>query len=164
MRMFQSPLAVQTSGPIYCCQTDGMLGIGCGARSYTSNLHYASHYAVSAKPVRSIIDRYIRSTDDEFTKAQYGFRLNEDERKRRFLVQSLLQVSGLDQAEFKREFPDTDLFAEYPELRQFIAEGLATYTNDCIRLTTEGLELSDQLGVALYSAAVKQHMQEASVL
>ena len=38
MRMFQKPGAT-TGGPVYCCQADGMIGLGVGARSYTCLLY-----------------------------------------------------------------------------------------------------------------------------
>ena len=34
------------------CQDDGMVGLGCGARSYTAGLHYSFDYAVSVGEVR----------------------------------------------------------------------------------------------------------------
>ncbi len=40
-----------TPSPIYCCQADGMLGLGCGARSDTDTLDYANDYAVGAKEI-----------------------------------------------------------------------------------------------------------------
>src|SRR5262249_41049808 len=39
MRMFQSAQATAADGPAYCCQNDGMVGLGCGARSYAGDLH-----------------------------------------------------------------------------------------------------------------------------
>ncbi|MGB6299953.1 MAG: radical SAM protein, partial [Rivularia sp. (in: cyanobacteria)] len=52
MRMFQRNnvetryiASLQFAAPIYCCQQDGMVGIGCGARSYTDDLHYSNEYA-----------------------------------------------------------------------------------------------------------------------
>ncbi|MBD4029592.1 coproporphyrinogen III oxidase family protein, partial [Xanthomonas citri pv. citri] len=47
MRMFRAPHARDGDAPVYCCQSDGMVGIGCGARSYTAGLHYSSEYGVS---------------------------------------------------------------------------------------------------------------------
>lgn len=42
----------------YCCQEDGMVGLGRGARSYTSGMHYSFEYAVEIGHVRGIIDSY----------------------------------------------------------------------------------------------------------
>lgn len=91
MRMFRLPSA-GAGGTEYCCQTDGMVGLGCGARSYTSRLHYSFEYAVGAGQVRSIIDDYVRETD--FTTARVGFEVDDEERRRRHLIQSLLQAEG----------------------------------------------------------------------
>jgi oxygen-independent coproporphyrinogen III oxidase len=35
MRMFRAAHCPDEGGPVYCCQEDGMVGLGCGARSYT---------------------------------------------------------------------------------------------------------------------------------
>jgi oxygen-independent coproporphyrinogen-3 oxidase len=51
MRMFRSKNAAEETGPVYCCQEDGMVGLGCGARSYTRGLHYSREYAVGAAGV-----------------------------------------------------------------------------------------------------------------
>jgi oxygen-independent coproporphyrinogen-3 oxidase len=48
----------------YCCQEDGMLGLGCGARSYTRGLHYASEYAVGARGVRGILADYVARPEE----------------------------------------------------------------------------------------------------
>ena len=53
-------------GPIYCCQEDGMVGLGAGARSYTNGMHYSSEYAVGQKGVRAILDDYCRREDSSF--------------------------------------------------------------------------------------------------
>jgi oxygen-independent coproporphyrinogen-3 oxidase len=39
MRMFQRRDSAAEPSPTYCCQSDGMVGLGCGARSYTRTLH-----------------------------------------------------------------------------------------------------------------------------
>jgi oxygen-independent coproporphyrinogen-3 oxidase len=52
MRMFRAPHAPAEEGPAYCCQTDGMVGFGAGARSYTASLHYSSRYAVDRVATR----------------------------------------------------------------------------------------------------------------
>ncbi|GAB3857675.1 hypothetical protein GCM10027610_094340 [Dactylosporangium cerinum] len=62
MRAFRrrdAPPADDAEGPGYCCQDDGMVGLGCGARSYTSALHYSFDYAVSVRQVRGILDDYL---------------------------------------------------------------------------------------------------------
>ena len=58
MRMFRAPEAPSLEGPVYRCQEDGMVGLGCGARTYTSRLHHSSAYAVGPMKVKEIIQNY----------------------------------------------------------------------------------------------------------
>lgn len=71
MRMFQKLRKRDISAPIYCCQVDGMVGWGCGARSYTKQLHYASEYAVGAKGIQSILQAYLDNI--LVIRSHYGF-------------------------------------------------------------------------------------------
>ena len=52
------------TAPVYCCQNDGMIGLGCGARSYTRALHYSCDYAVGARGVRDDHRRWCTSDED----------------------------------------------------------------------------------------------------
>ncbi|MBC6465165.1 STM4012 family radical SAM protein [Actinomadura alba] len=155
MRMFRRPGA-GSGGTEYCCQTDGMVGLGCGARSYTAGLHYSFEYAVGAGQVRGIIDDYVR--EREFGVARVGFALDEDERRRRHLVQSLLQVSGLDRTLYLGRF-GTDAAADFAaELDRFADLGWLEHGADTIRLTAEGLAHSDEVGPALFSSRARTLM------
>ncbi|MGW3342523.1 STM4012 family radical SAM protein [Nonomuraea rubra] len=151
MRMFRLP---GTSGSTdYCCQTDGMVGLGCGARSYTSALHYSFDYAVGARHVRSIIDDYVAET--AFGTANVGFALSPGERRRRHLVQSLLRAEGMSRGLYAARF-GTDVLDDFPILGSF-AEWL-TVTDPAITLTPEGLAYSDAIGPALFSPEVRELM------
>ncbi|WUI01870.1 STM4012 family radical SAM protein [Spirillospora sp. NBC_00431] len=156
MRMFRLPPATASAvanGTEYCCQSDGMVGLGCGARSYTSRLHYSFEYAVETSAVRSIIDDYIR--EDDFTTARVGFELTDDERRRRHLVQSLLQTTGLDRHHYRSRF-GTDPMDDFPaDLKTFHDRGWLETSDDTIRLTPEGLAYSDAIGPALFSPRVQ---------
>ncbi|TMQ86142.1 coproporphyrinogen III oxidase family protein [Actinomadura soli] len=155
MRMFRRPSAT-ANGTEYCCQTDGMIGLGCGARSYTSRLHYSFEYAVETRLVRSIIDDYVR--EDDFTTARVGFELDDDERRRRHLVQSLLQATGVDRSHYRSRF-NTDPLDDFPaDLTSFHDRGWLETSDDTIRLTPEGLAYSDAIGPALFSPHVQALM------
>jgi oxygen-independent coproporphyrinogen-3 oxidase len=155
MRMFRLPgTGAGGSGTEYCCQTDGMVGLGCGARSYTSELHYSFEYAVGATPVRAIIDGYVRETG--FATARVGFALDDAERRRRHLIQSLLQVSGLDRTAYKERF-GADAADDF-DLAPFSSQGWLQQDEDVIRLTPEGLARSDAIGPALFSPRVRELM------
>ncbi|MFD0684879.1 STM4012 family radical SAM protein [Actinomadura fibrosa] len=155
MRMFRLPSAA-AGGTEYCCQTDGMVGLGCGARSYTTDLHYSFEYAVGAGPVRSIIDAYVREHD--FTTARVGFRLNDDERKRRHLLQSLLQASGLNRTSYRARFGTDPLDDFTADLAAFEQAGWLETTPDTVALTAEGLAHSDAIGPALFSQRAQELM------
>jgi oxygen-independent coproporphyrinogen-3 oxidase len=150
MRMFRLPGTPGSTG--YCCQTDGMVGLGCGARSYTSALHYSFDYAVGARHVRSIIDDYVAETG--FGTANVGFALSSGERRRRHLIQSLLRAEGMSRSLYTGRF-GTDVLDDFP-LDSF-AEWL-TITDSTVALTPEGLAYSDAIGPALFSPRVRALM------
>ncbi len=155
MRMFQRPTATATAGPAYCCQDDGMIGLGPGARSYTRSVHYSSEWAVGARGVRDIIDRWIVKTDAELGVADYGFVLDDSEQRRRWLILSLLSDDGLDLAAYRARF-DSSPIDDFPQLGE-----IADYTTtdgEMLRLTAEGLARADAIGPWLFSDAVRRRM------
>ncbi|MFF0448858.1 STM4012 family radical SAM protein [Streptomyces sp. NPDC004609] len=142
----------------YACQTDGMIGLGCGARSYTSRLHYSFDYAVRMPGIRTIIDTYTQTED--FGHAEVGLAVDEGEARRRHLLQSLLQAEGMDTAGYRERFgagPGDDFG---PELARFAALGWldAGAPPGMLRLSAEGLAYSDALGPELFSPAVRAAM------
>jgi oxygen-independent coproporphyrinogen-3 oxidase len=160
MRMFRRAGAPDTGGEDYACQTDGMVGLGCGARSYTSRLHYSFDYAVDMHRIRGIIDDYTARSAEEFRHADYGWEMTADEARRRHLLQSLLQAEGLRVADYRTRFgtaPGDDFAAELDRFRD------RGWLDDCagpdlLRLSPEGLAHSDALGPELFSAAVRARM------
>ncbi|NJK30248.1 MAG: coproporphyrinogen III oxidase family protein [Acaryochloris sp. RU_4_1] len=158
MRMFRSPLAPHLEGPVYCCQDDGMVGLGCGARSYTQSLHYASDYAVGASRIAEILKAYIDSADSAFQSAGYGFVLDANDQRRRYVIQSLLQTEGLDLRGYQHRF-QSQVLTDLPELTELLGLGLAEQTETHLILNPAGLEQSDTLGAWLYSQKV-QHLME----
>ncbi|HSI32099.1 MAG TPA: STM4012 family radical SAM protein [Tepidisphaeraceae bacterium] len=161
MRMFRSRSAPDAGGPVYCCQDDGMLGLGCGARSYTESLHYSSEYAVGAAGVTEILDSFAARSADAFAHADYGCELNADERRRRWVVKSLLRMPGLCAEAYRAEF-GTDVAGDFPELRLLADEGWteAAAGASVTRLTPAGLERSDAIGPLFYSAAMTRLSDE----
>ncbi|MEU9885937.1 STM4012 family radical SAM protein [Sphaerisporangium sp. NPDC051011] len=154
MRMFRVPAT--TAATEYQCQSDGMVGLGCGARSYTSRLHYSFEYAVGVRHVRAIIDEFVRLPRDAFAVANVGFALDDLERRRRHLIQSLLQAEGLDRAAYKERF-GADPLDDF-SLDMFAARGWVEDDSARVRLTPEGLTYSDAIGPALFSPRVRALM------
>jgi oxygen-independent coproporphyrinogen III oxidase len=158
MRMFQAAQVLGPEAPAYCCQQDGMVGLGCGARSYTRAVHYSSEYAVGARGVREILAAYLAKPAAAFAQADYGFALDAEEQRLRFVTQSLLQVEGLALAAYRARF-GTEALDDLPILDELPRYGLATRDDERVQLTAAGLELSDAIGPWLYSARVRALME-----
>ena len=158
MRMFRRAGAPDEGGPAYCCQRDGMVGLGCGARSYAGDLHYSSEYAVGAGGVRAILDDYVARPPARFAVADYGYRLDAEDRRRRYVLQSLLTRPGLDLAAYARSF-GTLVEDDLPELRELEPLGLAAVEQGTLTLTAAGLERSDAIGPWLYSERARRAME-----
>ena len=154
MRLFRLPNVTQDND--YCCQQDGMVGLGPGARSYTKALHYSTDYAVGQPGVRAIISAF---ADMDYSRVHYGAALNEEEQKRRFVIKSLLRLDGLCKQHYKEEF-GTDVLADLPELHELFDLELGSNSQGRVTLTTEGLAYSDTIGPWLYSNSVRQGMKE----
>lgn len=150
-----------------------MVGLGCGARSYTRSLHYSPDYAVRPKGVKGIIADYLARTRDELAHAEHGFALDENEQKRRYLLQSILNAEGLDSLRYAERF-GTDPADDFPDLHTFAELGLLSFeagggtrgepaggfTHSIAKWTPTalGLERSDALGPWFFSARVRNLM------
>lgn len=157
MRQFRRADVPTPAGPDYCCQDDGMVGLGCGARSYTTSLHYSFDYAVGVSQVRAVLDDYLARPESDFDHAEVGITLDHAEQRRRWLIQSLLRVDGLDPVAYHERF-GTAHTDDFPELAELAGRGWAT--DDGTRLTAAGLARSDLVGPWLVSAPVRQAMTE----
>ncbi|MDJ0733185.1 MAG: STM4012 family radical SAM protein [Nostocaceae cyanobacterium] len=158
MRMFQRISTPSIPSPIYCCQADGMVGLGCGARSYTNALHYSNEYAVGGKGIRDILQGYIQTPENEFDYVCYGFQLDGEERRRRYILLSLLTDEGLNLSDYQQRFA-TDVYSDFPELRELLSLNLATQNEQSLRLTEFGIERSDTIGAWFFSKKVRRLMQ-----
>lgn len=159
MRMFRAAHAPAETGPVYCVQEDGMVGLGCGARSYTRAYHYSNEYAVSVKGVRAVLADYIATPASAFADAHYGFHLDSDEQHRRYILKSLLETGGLDLAAYHSHF-GSEALADCPELNALHDLQLVQTNQQRMELTPTGLEYSDTIGPWLYSARVQSLMKE----
>jgi oxygen-independent coproporphyrinogen-3 oxidase len=160
MRMFRAPHAPAEGGPVYCCQEDGMVGLGAGARSYTADLHYSTGYAVARAPTRELVADFIAHDDARFLHAVHGFELDDAERRRRHVIQSLLTRPGLDHATYAARFGrrcDDD----FPQLRELLALDFAHDDGRTLGLTARGVAFSDSIGPWLVSPAVRERMRQA---
>lgn len=154
MRMFRRSDAPQLGPDDYACQTDGMIGLGCGARSYTRNLHYSFDYAVDATQVRAIIDDFTARTVEDFRRAECGIAITEDERRRRHLLQSVLQSEGMAIDDYRARFGSIphDHFGD--AIDRWRRRGWLTTDDTRLQLTDDGLAYSDAIGPELFSSSV----------
>lgn len=139
----------------FSCQEEGMAGLGCGARSYTREMHYASRYGVSAAATRSIIEDYVAA--DSHAAADYGFRLSGAEQKRRFILKALLHREGLALSAYEDRFGSNPI-EEHSELRELLSIELAELASGVLRLTTRGMAYSDAIGDEFISGDVRELM------
>lgn len=165
MRMFRAPHAPDSGGPVYCCQNDGMVGLGAGARSYTRSLHYAGAYAVERGATRDIIQAYVEQDAPRFALAEYGFALSNEEQQRRFIMQSLLTEPGLLSADYQARF-GSELLHDWPQLSQLRQLNLLEEAGwpTCWRLNPDGYARADTIGPWLASTRVRELMAEQGVL
>lgn len=140
----------------YSCQEEGMVGLGCGARSYTRHVHYASRYGVSRKATESIIADYVAT--ESYDTADYGIVLSTEEQKRRFILKAILHSEGLKLMDYSERFK-TSLWSDYPELKKLIDTRLGIEENGILRLTTEGMGYSDSIGDWLISGEIREQME-----
>jgi oxygen-independent coproporphyrinogen-3 oxidase len=136
----------------------GMLGLGCGARSYAPSLHYSTDYAVGRSGVLAILQEYVARPHAAFAAAAYGVVVDGREQRRRFVLLSLMQHTGVDRIAYARRFGG-DAADDFPELAALVRRGLATLDASAIVLTPSGLERSDVIGPWLYSAGMRRRME-----
>jgi oxygen-independent coproporphyrinogen-3 oxidase len=132
-----------------------LVGLGVSARSYAPNVHYECQASRGQATVAEAMKAYFDYPYTSRTKATYGFRLNAEERRRRYVLLSLSlgYVSGSGyQSTFGRRLHD-DFSAEIA----FLAElGLVVWDSaDAeLRLTRDGFRYSSAIGAFMSSQAV----------
>jgi oxygen-independent coproporphyrinogen-3 oxidase len=155
MRLFRRAEVLRQTD--YCCQEDGMIGLGPGARSYTQALHYSTEYAVGQTGVKTIIEDFNSRDSGSYGVADFGATLSLAEQKLRYVIKSLLRVEGVSRAAYQTRF-DNELAADLPQLQELSELGLVEETVGSLQLNDEGLMWSDTIGPWLYSDAVTAQM------
>ncbi|MFF9851512.1 STM4012 family radical SAM protein [Streptomyces litmocidini] len=139
-------------------QQAGMVGLGVGARSFTTDLHYTTDYAVAVPEVRRIIDDYIATPNERFRRAQWAFAMNDDERRRMYVLQHLLESSGLDVTRYEHHF-GTRFEADFAtQLDTLLARNWVRAAGTVLLLTPEGMARADAIGPRFFSDHVRANM------
>lgn len=137
------------------CGFDNVLALGCGGRSYLGNLHFCEPFAVNQLQCKSIIDEYIKQTD--FYHAEHGYILSDNEQKRRYVIKHLLFHTGIDEAEYRLLF-SSDIILDFPFIERLIESEFVVKAEGKIRLTPQGVALSDYIGPMFISDEVQHKM------
>jgi oxygen-independent coproporphyrinogen III oxidase len=155
MRLFRRADVIRQTD--YCCQEDGMIGLGPGARSYTQGLHYSTEYAVGQTGVKMIIANFNSRAAASFADADYGAVLDAEEQKLRYVIKSLLRAHGVSHSAYQQRF-GSSMAADLPQLSELFELGLVAEAGGCLQLNAEGLARSDTIGPWLYSDATTERM------
>ena len=157
MRNFISKNMREKLYPDYSCQENKMLGIGCGARSYIENIHYSRKYAVEDKNINAIIDAYLK--EENFRFAEYGYKLSEKEQKIKYILKSILKITGFNPEDYRKKF-HTDAAVEFSGLERLINEGYLINEGSRIFPSAKGLKYSDYIGTLFITDNIKRKMKE----
>lgn len=158
MRLFRR-IGTAVPSNDYDCQDDGMIGLGCGARSYTRSLHYSSEYAVGRAATAEIIEAYVGATDADFALVTHGFELDLTEQQRRYIVKSILRVDGLDLDAYSARF-GSEATLDHPLLERLMETDHLARHHGVVGPTPLGLAWSDAIGPAFASTTVRAAMDE----
>ena len=132
-----------------------LLGLGAGARTYAGRVHYATDFAVRKRPTLEIIRDFIATQRDGDQPVRFGFVLDDEERRRRYVILNLL-IDQLRPSRYRSRF-EAELEAEFAdELSCLEAEGcIDRAAVDRIRLTPRGFKYSNIIGGFFYSPRVR---------
>ena len=159
MRMFRAaPTRRGSGGRAYCCQEDGMVGLGCGARSYTRGLHYSLDYAVGARRAcKAIIADYLARDADELRHRRVtASRSTPTSSGGATCCNRSCNVEGLDAAPVRRTASAPTRPTTSPTCRTFADLGLLEHDDGRLACRRRpGLERSDALGPWLFSDRVR---------
>ena len=141
-------------------RSQGTIGLGCVARSYTRDLHYSLGLdcAVDNGQVVDAVNAYVNKTAEEFRVVQHGHYLNLEDQKRRFVIAGLLRSEGADTLDYEARF-GSYVMQDLPQLLELVLNGYMHWDDTRLQLTHSGLELSDAIGPWLYSDKVNSLME-----
>lgn len=137
------------------CGFSNSIALGVGGRSYIDNLHYCREYSDNQKRIKILIEEYINDKEKNIIK--YGILLDEDERKRIFLIRNLFTVEGLPIEDYKKTFKNS-IFSDFKILNTWIENKYYYIENNYLKPTELGISLADYLGPQLISENIKIKM------
>ena len=105
------------------------------------------------------LEHYLQLDEASFASADYGVLLDGSERRRRYVIQSLLQRDGLDLAQYRDQF-GSECLDDLPQLDELLLLALAERNGPVLTLTQAGMARADTIGPWLVSEGVAERMRE----
>lgn len=160
---FKMPEAVGAAKSYKGCGfSENTISMGCGGRSYIGHLHFCTPFSVLPSRCEKILRDYIGTKD--YGEIKYGFLLDREELKRRYVIKNLLYAKGIFPDEYEHIF-NGSLLEDFPQLSFIIDKGYGYMETEmgqekAFKLTKYGLALSDYLGPMFISENVERLMKE----
>ena len=126
-----------------------MLGIGAGARSYTSTADYI--IGGGSKPDITQILEYIENVENNTLKTEKVYHLNDEERIRRKLV---LNLYKFDENEIHEKYGNKYDYIFKNLLKELLENNLVSEENGIYMLTKEGYKYRDIISWGFFSEEV----------
>jgi oxygen-independent coproporphyrinogen-3 oxidase len=98
--------------------------------------------------------------NENFCLADYGYRLDEQEQKRRFAVISLLSEEGLQEDLYRARFGTSPL-QDFPVIEELGSQGWVQGASPWT-LTRDGLEHADSIGPRFFSSRVLEALAQGA--
>jgi oxygen-independent coproporphyrinogen-3 oxidase len=90
MRQFRRGRPLSPESDDYACQADGTVGLARAPEVILLRLHYSTPWKMVARNIRGVVADYEDDLDTGQFRVRHGFALDADERRRRFVILSLL--------------------------------------------------------------------------
>lgn len=132
-----------------------VLGIGAGARSYTSVADYI--IGGSSKPEISQIEQYISDVAENTIKTRLVYHMNDEERIRRQLT---LNLYKFDLNEVEEKYGTKYEYIYKEKLKELIKLGMVSENNGIYTLTKEGYKYRDIISWGFFSEEVQKRDKE----
>lgn len=130
-----------------------LIGLGAGSRSYINSVHYGTDFAVRKKATLGIINGFIEHQHSPDNLIEFGFILNDDEKKRRYIMLNL-SLGRVSVDEYRGVF-SSELLSDFPdELAALQQEDTVEINGNMMVMTKKGLKYSSAIARLFYSESV----------
>lgn len=133
---------------------ENLIGIGAGARSYLWDVDFRNGYSIVNR--KSILEEYLNHDFSSGLFARDHFLMDDDERKRKFIILGLCNLEISKYYEMFGSYPEDDFPDEFDALKK---EGLIEKEGAFIRLNTLGMRHRDNAVCIFVSSKILQKLE-----